>query len=53
MMKRQKTKKGTMLDELAREDSLSVEARLILQNLAMEFVGACFNRTLFCTCFLI
>jgi replication fork protection complex subunit Tof1/Swi1 len=48
MTKRQKTKKATVLDELAREDNFSMEARVILQNLAIEFVGACFNRTLFC-----
>jgi replication fork protection complex subunit Tof1/Swi1 len=42
--KRQVAKKGTKLDELTREDNLSVEARSILQNLAIEFVEACFNR---------
>jgi replication fork protection complex subunit Tof1/Swi1 len=46
MGKRQKTKKGTTLDELAREDNLSMEARVILQNLAIEFVQSCFNRKL-------
>ncbi|KAF8237621.1 timeless-domain-containing protein [Tricholoma matsutake] len=43
MTKRQRTKKGTILDELAREDNLSIEARVTLQNLAIEFVEACFN----------
>lgn len=44
MAKQQKTKKSNMVDELAREDNLSMEARVILQNLAIEFVEACFNR---------
>jgi replication fork protection complex subunit Tof1/Swi1 len=46
MTKRQKTKKGTTLDELAREDNLSMEARVVLQNFAIEFVQSCFNRKL-------
>ncbi|KAF5373433.1 hypothetical protein D9615_009496 [Tricholomella constricta] len=41
--KRQTAKKGNKLDEMTREDNLSVEARVILQNLATEFVEACFN----------
>jgi replication fork protection complex subunit Tof1/Swi1 len=44
MAKQQKTKKSNKVDELAREDNLSMEARVILQNLAIEFVEACFNR---------
>jgi replication fork protection complex subunit Tof1/Swi1 len=47
MTKRQKSKKGPILDALAREDNLSMEARVILQNLAIEFVEACFNCTSF------
>ncbi|TFK32404.1 timeless protein-domain-containing protein [Crucibulum laeve] len=43
MTKRQKSKKGNTVDELAREDNLSMEARVILQNLATEFIEACFN----------
>jgi replication fork protection complex subunit Tof1/Swi1 len=42
--KRQKTKKGNKTDELAREDNLSLEARVVLQALAKEFIGSCFNR---------
>ncbi|KAG6889904.1 hypothetical protein C0992_003697 [Termitomyces sp. T32_za158] len=41
--KRQMTKKGNKVDEMAREDRLSVEARVVLQNLAVEFTEACFN----------
>jgi replication fork protection complex subunit Tof1/Swi1 len=44
MTKRQHSKKANTADELAREDNLSMEAKLILQNLAIEFVEACFNR---------
>jgi replication fork protection complex subunit Tof1/Swi1 len=42
--KRQKGKKANKIDELTREDNLSVEARGVLQNLATEFVQSCFNR---------
>ncbi|KAG6872642.1 hypothetical protein C0995_008073 [Termitomyces sp. Mi166 len=42
--KRQMTKKGNKVDEMAREDHLSVEARVVLQHLAIEFTEACFNR---------
>lgn len=42
--KRQMTKKGNKVDEMGREDRLSVEARVVLQNLAVEFTEACFNR---------
>ncbi|KAG6820075.1 hypothetical protein H0H93_005603 [Arthromyces matolae] len=41
--KRKVTKKGNKVDELARDDHLSVEARVILQTLATEFTEACFN----------
>ncbi|KAG6918286.1 hypothetical protein DXG01_015378 [Tephrocybe rancida] len=41
--KRQTAKKGNRIDEMTREDHLSVEARVILQNLAIEFTEACFN----------
>jgi len=41
--KRHTAKKGTKLDELTREDNLSMEARNILQGFANEFVQACFN----------
>lgn len=44
--KRTRKQKGIVVDPLAREDNLSVEARATLQNLAMEFVEACFNRGL-------
>lgn len=42
--KRQTTKKGTKLDEMTHDDNLSLEARTVLQDLAIEFVEACFNR---------
>ncbi|KAG6865098.1 hypothetical protein C0991_005153 [Blastosporella zonata] len=41
--KRRMNKKGNKVDDLARDDHLSVEARVILQNLAIEFTEACFN----------
>jgi replication fork protection complex subunit Tof1/Swi1 len=46
MTKRQKNKKINKIDELTIEDNLSMEARVILQNLAAEFVESCFNRRL-------
>ncbi|KDR76874.1 hypothetical protein GALMADRAFT_245966 [Galerina marginata CBS 339.88] len=46
MTKRQKNKKITKLDDLGIQDNLSMEARVILQNLADEFVGSCYNRFL-------
>ena len=46
MTKRQKSKKVNKVDELTIEDNLSMEARVILQNLASEFVESCFNRRL-------
>ncbi|OCH87501.1 timeless-domain-containing protein [Obba rivulosa] len=41
--KRQAALKGKKLDELGREDNLSLDARQILQNLARTFIEACFN----------
>jgi replication fork protection complex subunit Tof1/Swi1 len=41
--KRQRPRKGNTADELSREDNLSVGARKILQDLANEFLKACFN----------
>ncbi|KDQ56583.1 hypothetical protein JAAARDRAFT_79123 [Jaapia argillacea MUCL 33604] len=43
LLKRQKAQKGKKIDELGREDNLSVEARVILQNLAQSFIQSCFN----------
>ncbi|KAG5637662.1 hypothetical protein H0H81_003683 [Sphagnurus paluster] len=43
MTKRHTAKKGNKLDEMSRDDNLSVEARVVLQDLAIEFVEACFN----------
>ena len=42
--KHQKARKANKVDELTREDSLSFEARLVLQGFAREFVESCFNR---------
>jgi replication fork protection complex subunit Tof1/Swi1 len=44
MAKKQKSKRGNKLDELGREDNFSLEARNVLQELAKEFLVACFNR---------
>jgi len=44
MAKRKRTKKINKVDDLATNDNLSMEARQTLQNLASEFVDACFNR---------
>ncbi|KAL4067395.1 timeless protein-domain-containing protein [Scleroderma yunnanense] len=41
--KRHKWKKTNKIDELAREDNLSVEAKMVLQGFVREFVEACFN----------
>lgn len=41
--KRQRALKGNTVDELSREENLSVDARVILQELANEFLRACFN----------
>ena len=39
--KAQKTKK---IDELGREDNLSLEAKIVLQDVAKKFIDSCFNR---------
>jgi len=49
MKKRQRAKKVHKVDEFGVVDSLSLEARVGLQNLATEFTQSCFNRAL---CFL-
>ncbi|EMD36798.1 hypothetical protein CERSUDRAFT_105876 [Gelatoporia subvermispora B] len=41
--KRHAALKGKKVDELGREDNLSLDSRLILQNLARTFIEACFN----------
>lgn len=43
LAKRQKTQKSKIIDELGRDDNLSLDAKLILQNLARTFIEACFN----------
>ncbi|KAH9931521.1 timeless protein-domain-containing protein [Fomitopsis serialis] len=42
-LKKQRKQKSKKVDELAREDNLSVDAKLLLQNLARTFIEACFN----------
>ncbi|CAL1710038.1 unnamed protein product [Somion occarium] len=41
--KRAKIQKNKKIDELGREDNLSLEARITLQGLAKSFLEACFN----------
>ncbi|KAG6332144.1 hypothetical protein ID866_6944 [Astraeus odoratus] len=41
--KRHKWKKANKVDELAREDNLAMEAKMVLQGFAREFVESCFN----------
>ncbi|KAH0831354.1 timeless protein-domain-containing protein [Lanmaoa asiatica] len=41
--KHQRARKANKVDELTREDSLSFEARLVLQGFAREFMESCFN----------
>ncbi|KAI0073615.1 timeless-domain-containing protein [Panus rudis PR-1116 ss-1] len=41
--KRAKAQKNKKVDELAREDNLSLEAKTILQGLAKTFLESCFN----------
>ena len=48
--KHQKARKANKVDELTREDSLSFEARLVLQGFAREFVESCFNCAFWCLC---
>jgi len=47
MTKRKRTRKVNKVDDLATNDNLSLEARQTLQNLASEFIEACFNRKCF------
>ena len=42
--KKRRTKKGKTVDALAREDTLSLDSRKILQGLARNFVKSCFSR---------
>jgi replication fork protection complex subunit Tof1/Swi1 len=42
--KRSKARKSNKVDELAREDNLSVEAKIVLQGFASELVDSTFNR---------
>ena len=42
--KKRRTKKGKTIDALAREDTLSLDSRRILQDLAKNFVKSCFSR---------
>lgn len=46
LSKKTATKKAKTSDELTREENLSIEAKTILQNLAIEILDACFNREL-------
>lgn len=41
--KHQRARKANKVDELTREDSLSLDARLVLQGFAKEFLESCFN----------
>ena len=42
--KKHRATKGKKVDELGRDDNLSLDARVILQNLARSFIESCFNR---------
>jgi replication fork protection complex subunit Tof1/Swi1 len=44
--KKRRTKKGKTIDALAREDTLSLDSRKVLQDLAKNFVKSCFSRML-------
>lgn len=44
MKKRQRAKKVNKVDEFGIGYNLSLEAKIVLQNLATEFVQSCFNR---------
>lgn len=46
LVKRQNKQKGKKEDEVAREDNLTPEARIVLRGLARTFVESCFNRAL-------
>ncbi|TBU40199.1 timeless-domain-containing protein [Dichomitus squalens] len=41
--KKHKAPKGKKVDELGRDDNLSLDARMVLQNFARSFVESCFN----------
>ncbi|KAI0657606.1 timeless-domain-containing protein [Cubamyces menziesii] len=41
--KKHRATKGKKVDELGRDDNLSLDARVILQNLARSFIESCFN----------
>lgn len=42
--KRTKAQKGKKIDELGREDNLSIDAKSTLQGVARSFIETCFNR---------
>ena len=42
--KKHRAPKGKKVDELGRDDNLSLDARVVLQNLARSFIENCFNR---------
>lgn len=50
--KRKKTQKGKKIDELGREENLSVDAKSTLQGVAKQFLEACFNRECSLYCFI-
>ncbi|KAI0827274.1 timeless protein-domain-containing protein [Trametes gibbosa] len=41
--KKHRTAPGKKVDELGRDDNLSLDARVVLQNLARNFIESCFN----------
>lgn len=46
--KKHRAPKKSKVDELGRNDNFSLDARVILQNLARSFIEDCFNRALPC-----
>ncbi|KAH9851033.1 timeless-domain-containing protein [Lenzites betulinus] len=42
--KKHRATPGKKVDELGRDDNLSLDARVVLQNLARTFIESCFNR---------
>ncbi|CDO77442.1 hypothetical protein BN946_scf184857.g49 [Trametes cinnabarina] len=42
-VKKHRATRGKKVDELGRDDNLSLDARVILQNLARSFIESCFN----------
>lgn len=42
--KRARGQKAKKIDELARDDNLSVDAKVVLQDAAKLFLESCFNR---------